>query len=278
MQLIDNKHSNESGVTLVELAIVLIIFGIMVTTLVLMNSTLAAVAGERDADGIAGNDPVLIGNLPLYGFNDGAGNPAAPRVTLRSLVTASRAEGRNVDDPWNFEFTYAVSQLLTNAGTFDSSMGVIRITDEWARDTGGTASDAQYVVLSRGQEDRSGCIPDVFNRDINGKVFIGPPISYNAAKPNNLKLDVVGDIFAETRIASDLICDSDGVTCFRPESLYNLSCPNLGEYMSGVQIDGANNLTAVCDPITFIPANDTCPPGSFVNGIYTNGGNLVCEN
>jgi len=389
MQLIQKKATcNRSGFTLVELAIVILIVGMIITTFSVMNKiyveshrhykiqgnldnvktalnffrnnvgrfpcpanpalnpgdvgygaedcSLTAITGERDADGIAGNDPVLTGNLPLYGFDDGAGNPAAPRIELKRLVTTTKLEGRDITDPWNGEFTYAVSQLLTNSGSFNTSFGVIRITDEWGRDTGGTTANAQYAILSQGEENRSGCtvdlassrvsqaeqencdgdghfaialyhksntdhyddyltyarsgiegiwgvtagsaLPDVYNRDTNGKVFIGPMASYDTTKPNNLKLDVAGNIFAEERIASNLICDSDGTTCFTPESLFSLSCPNIGQYMRGVQINGTNNLEPICEHIDFIPTNDTCPAGSFVNGIYTNGGNLVCEN
>ncbi len=121
--------------------------------------TLPTIPGENPT-----NDPVYVGVLPLYGFDDAAGDPTADRIELRYLLPRVTEKGNNISDPWNRNFVYAVTQSLTVAsdgdpmtlGDFDHSRGSIKVRDEFNNDTGGTNSNAHFIILSRGQD--SDCV------------------------------------------------------------------------------------------------------------------------
>lgn len=118
--------------------------------------SIAPVEGARDVDGDGNNENVLIGTLPAYGFISPDGAPGGETRSLRSYLNQQSLAGNEMKDPWNTEFTYAVTQSMTLAAP-DFSSGVIQIVDEWGRDTGGTDSDVQFVVVSHGEDSIAGC-------------------------------------------------------------------------------------------------------------------------
>lgn len=75
-------------------------------------------ARDTEADVDSSVDPVLVGGLPFAAL---------------SLSTANVGQGtsqRDALDPWNFQFTYAVSGYLTNKSTYRSSWGAIDVRTE----------------------------------------------------------------------------------------------------------------------------------------------------
>ena len=113
--------------------------------------TLANIAGENNTLAAVAGLPlipnVLLGMFPLYAFGS-----SGEEVSMRSLLSKVKLESAGLNDPWNDTFTYAVTEELTNAVTFDSTRGSIRIIDEDNLDTGGTNRDAHFVILSRGKD------------------------------------------------------------------------------------------------------------------------------
>lgn len=115
--------------------------------------SLAPVAGNNAFIAPAPN--VLVGNLPLVGFDNSNGTPSANpdvRIPLRSLLERTRIESKDLEDPWNETFRYAVTNNLTDDSLFDGEGGSIKIEDEFGRDTGGTTGDAHFVIYSRGDD------------------------------------------------------------------------------------------------------------------------------
>jgi len=110
------------------------------------------ILGSRNADGIGGDDQILIGYLPLYAYQTGDGTPG-DIINLSSTVAykSFREKGKDISDPWNISFTYIVSDTLTNISSFNPDNGVIQITDETGSNTGGTTENAHYLILSPGE-------------------------------------------------------------------------------------------------------------------------------
>lgn len=92
--------------------------------------TVCRTTGARDVVAPAGNDPVLIGAVPF--------------AALGLPVRYSR-------DAWGQKITYAVSESMTIAASFQDASGVIRIIDRLGGDTGGTSGNAHYALVSHGR-------------------------------------------------------------------------------------------------------------------------------
>lgn len=98
--------------------------------------------GERDVDGVGGNDLVLIGGVPIKI----AGTPIAG------------IKGDDTIDAWGNRLSYAVSYPATTStsGFTRFKQGDLRIVDEFGNDTAGTNSDALFIVFSHGQDRHGG--------------------------------------------------------------------------------------------------------------------------
>jgi len=194
-QQVKKLFKSQSGFTLVELSIVLIIIGILMSSLgfglrlwsvsqkhkmtkVNLENAEYAISQFRGPVGRypCPADPALnpgdagygfedctlpvtngirIGMMPLKGYDDANATPTAlPEliIDLKSLITDIKSEGNSIRDPWNINFIYAVTASQNIQSTFDTTGGAIKITDEWGNDTGGTNSDAHFVILSRGED------------------------------------------------------------------------------------------------------------------------------
>ncbi len=75
------------------------------------NGGVIRVRGHRDTDGINGKDPVLIGSIPYITLG----------ITYKDTI-----------DGWGSKFTYAVSEIMTDAARYNDDNGVI---DKLARHT-----------------------------------------------------------------------------------------------------------------------------------------------
>lgn len=133
--------------------------------------------------------------------------------------------------------------------------------------------------------------------ELDGVVFIGDSAQYDQsawndtspADPNNIRLDVAGNILSEDKVGARQICTNSGTIdeqCFQPESLFNLTCENTNpsdppRYMRGVSLDRNGRLVPDCGPIEFANINQDCPVingvRGYVQAIFTNGSGLRCE-
>ncbi|MCB9988441.1 MAG: type II secretion system protein [Rhodospirillales bacterium] len=98
--------------------------------------------GSRDADGQGGDDPILIGTLPIVTL---AGNPSK----------RSKIEEINGRDGYGMKFTYAVSGLMADtAYTVDSPanphLGGINLRDENDQSLTDIEASTHFVVISHG--------------------------------------------------------------------------------------------------------------------------------
>ncbi len=128
---------------------------------------ICVVAGERDVDGVAGNDPVVIGALPY-------------KTVSESVDTFYGKD--DVADGWGNKLTYAVSMALINA--YSDNMGAIRVIDEFGQDTAGIQSDALYVIVAAGR-DRKGAF------DIQGRQSVPCGNVLDARDNENCDADAV---------------------------------------------------------------------------------------
>lgn len=98
------------------------------------NTTLCRTAGYKDVNPVdTVMDPVLIGDLPF----------ATLGLPKKFALDASKNR-----------FTYAITESLTAAATFNEDTGVIKIIDNAGLDHDGTASDQHYAVVSHGRNQR----------------------------------------------------------------------------------------------------------------------------
>ena len=100
-----------------------------------MGGGVCYVRGERDVDSVAGNDPVVIGGLPI--------------ITLREFMDSNVAVAWTIDG-WGSQLVYGVTQNQAVDGRFVHGNGVIRGENEFNDPTAGINNDADYVLLSRG--------------------------------------------------------------------------------------------------------------------------------
>lgn len=116
---------------------------------------------ETDADLVAGNNNefVLIGGVPLrFDAIDENGNPV--------VRTYAGLNAGLIKDGWNNQFTYAVSftSAVSLSGFTRFRNGVIRVVDEWGKDTAGSNKDAQFIIISHGP-DGSGSYSETYFRN-----------------------------------------------------------------------------------------------------------------
>lgn len=140
-----NKNTSQSGFTLVELAIVLVIFGLLLATLLTPLQAQRDVAAQRDTELALNNAKQAIlgfaqtnGRLPCPATNnggafpDGTGtsNPNASGACAQSVgflpattlgLQPTDAQGFAID-AWNNRILYAVTTANTNAFTTNNAM------------------------------------------------------------------------------------------------------------------------------------------------------------
>lgn len=98
------------------------------------NTTLCRTPGYKDINPVdTVLDPVLIGDLPF----------ATLGLPKKFALDASKNR-----------FTYAVTESLTSAATFNEDAGVIKVIDSTGAYHSGTAIDQHYVVVSHGRNQR----------------------------------------------------------------------------------------------------------------------------
>ncbi len=100
------------------------------------------VTSNRDADGVGGNDSIIIGSVPLTTlittvYSDGA--------------TQAKISINEIHDGWNNKIMYAVSESLAK-DTFKPNYGVIDMVDENNQPLLDTPSTAHYVLISYGED------------------------------------------------------------------------------------------------------------------------------
>ena len=197
-----NKAKCDNGFTLVELAIVLVIFGLMTSILVLafgrymgeriqtrtfeaMRQSTSAVAvvqqfdgaypcpadpaigpehedyglplcdpadrnrlivvQGRDIDGDGIGETVLIGAMPYKAIIDPDNNP------MTNDGFSDDYKQWHSMDGWNSKLTYAVTETLTNSGTFNHDNGAIFIVDENNVPLLRVPGSAHYAIISHGE-------------------------------------------------------------------------------------------------------------------------------
>lgn len=103
------------------------------------------ILGARDtaADADTVFDPILIGGIPI--------------VSIKELIASNDSTiplppNTSVLDGYGNQITYAVSQTQVDATLFDSQNGVLAVIDENNIPTGGINNNANYVLLSHGQD------------------------------------------------------------------------------------------------------------------------------
>lgn len=245
----------------------------------LAGTGICKVAGMRDADTVAGNDPILIGVVPFVSLSNARGK------ALGSEVIGV--------DGWNHFLLYAVSQNLTAIGdaglnrtdvSQDFKYGVIKAVDEFGNDTAGIIDDAQFVILSHGDDGKGGYTINGVLHDTcsatsrdsencdNDAVFMSSIANYEAAGANFyddmalLTKNPSGELWAY--IINPSTSASTG-------SIYNLNSGNIGVGTSNPQVkldvEGDVRATTVlantlCKADTAIASGTKCLPLNFFAG------------
>jgi len=101
-----------------------------------MGGGICYVSGVADKDTEVGNDPVVIGSLPI--------------ITMRETMSDSNVAVASSLDGWKSNFVYAVSRNQAIASRFSYGNGVIRAENEFGDPTAGIVDDGDYVLISRG--------------------------------------------------------------------------------------------------------------------------------
>lgn len=117
------------------------------------------IIGQRDTDGVGGNDLILIGGVPTHNGT-------------KDIETIRKSE---IFDAWGRQLTYAVSYpAATSASGFTRyRKGVIRVIDEYGNDTAGTDKNALFVLFSHGPDGTGAYIQETGTRRSN--CIIGNP-------------------------------------------------------------------------------------------------------
>lgn len=129
------------------------------------------VPGARDADGDGNPDPVLIGAVPVrtmrdmlltfvsdqYQLFEGAG--ILYNFTTGIKVTDSASYDFNLDG-WGRIFTYAVTENLTDAATYDDLFGAIAVETENGDSLLNEAGSAHVAFISHGPDGKGAYTPD----------------------------------------------------------------------------------------------------------------------
>lgn len=190
-----NLYKKEGGFTLIELSIVILISGILISAFLSMALLYRVQLEEERLDEVVAIGKEAIISYEDYGRYPCPANPSLPiddanygledcslpivdgvisgivpsrtiekienkitkviedvPVNLLSIVESKSAIHFNFTDPWGRPLLYAVTASMTAAGTFDYNAGVISITDEHGRNTGGINNNAHFVVYSLGKD------------------------------------------------------------------------------------------------------------------------------
>lgn len=108
----------------------------------------------RDVDGDGARDIVLVGAVPYNVMNNGhAGNP--PNLPISFKNSELLAEGRTYDG-WGHRLTYAVTQALTDAATYNPYSGGIAVEDENGLSLLELPGTVHFVLISHGQDGAGG--------------------------------------------------------------------------------------------------------------------------
>jgi prepilin-type N-terminal cleavage/methylation domain-containing protein len=165
--------------------------------------------GFRDLLPPAGNDPVLIGAVPF----------AALGLPQKISI-----------DGYGRKITYAVSETMTVAATFQDDRGVIKIVDRSGGNTSGTNNNAHYAVISHGKDGKGAftqdgvlvqpCTPagqDLENCDNDGsfnnnfdflpeyvRYAVDPPGAQHFDDYTRYSITTTGDTWTKTANAPDI--------------------------------------------------------------------------
>lgn len=88
------------------------------------------------------NDTILIGSFPFE--------------TVMPMLFGSDMSATNTIDPWGSKYTYAVTEVLTSALTYNDFWGTINIIDEFGNDILDVPNTVHAVLVSHGKNRRSG--------------------------------------------------------------------------------------------------------------------------
>lgn len=136
------------------------------------NTGICRVPGARDISTLAGAETVLTGGIPYRSLKTGmentgvcfslttgettncflpdgiTPNPDAYNPTEATMQTVNLQETL---DPWDYQFTYVVSDPLTRQATFDPSYGVIGLRTETGISLVRPENSAHFVIISHGE-------------------------------------------------------------------------------------------------------------------------------
>lgn len=175
MRVIQQIMKKQSGYTLIELALTLVVIGVLATPAIALyhlnkvkkdyDNTGTSIAGSIDA---IGDYRAAYGRYPCpapanvdsssnaYGLEDCsvAVRAASPRAGIGDIVIgilpfkSMNLQESDIYDAYGLRMTYAVTEKLTNPDTFLMSDGGIDLKNKNGDDL---ANDGHFVVLSHGQ-------------------------------------------------------------------------------------------------------------------------------
>ena len=194
MRMKNTIQSESAGFTLVEIAIVIVIIGLIFAVSIgvfkqydqairleqserLIENSRVAIQNFRLATGRypCPASPAIAPNAPNYGVEDctlvrtdtirnvqfmqgmfpfNTPIPSTGGTTpLGQTINSEEIIKTDFLDNWGRPLQYAVTADLAAppGGVFNPANGALRVVDELGRDTGGTNSDAHYVVFSNGE-------------------------------------------------------------------------------------------------------------------------------
>jgi len=154
LQPTDNNYGRE--VTDAELATLGGTFGCTA-------SGVCRVAGARDADGDGNPDPVLIGAVPVRDLRNLLLGFAQTGAAVGVNITETASFDANLDG-WGRMFTFAVTESLTDALTYEDSNGAIAIETENGDNLLRSPGTAHIVFIAHGPDGKGAYTPE-------GKLF-----------------------------------------------------------------------------------------------------------
>jgi type II secretory pathway pseudopilin PulG len=184
----------------------------------------------RDADGTGGGDGVLMGVVPYASIN---------------LPLAA------VKDGWGRKFSYAVTEKLTNSGTFNDAYGVINVVDSSGVGvpTVNPPSSAHLVIISHGPDGAGATAESVWVAPCNAAAIDGENCDVDPTFVVDLRAMANGpqhnDDFVDFQLwsSSNLWSPSPG----NPANIYNRNTGNVGvgTQTPTQRLDVSGNLRAV---------------------------------
>lgn len=330
-----NKNKT-SGFTLVEIAVALIIYSLIVSTLIvslryyikevryeenirkvellienvgimagrypcpanplyninspsfgLEDCSLTPVLGQRDVDGTAGNDPVLIGIFPIQTLVDFIED--SPVTIDNNLLDTN-----DVIDAYGNYITYAITQSLTNANTYNTENGAIDIVDEFGITYSNPQGAVLATVISHGPNGLGAFNPDngpTVRFKGNCATDASPSEEHNCNNDsvfaNALRNDTESDYFDDTvrylgRAAINLW--TSGTTTLNDSFIFNVNQDFVGIGTNAPSSDlhvigDAQAIRArsdrFCDRAT---GGAVCLSATDFAGAYNPAANMVCDN